>query len=77
MTEQSILVYKPFLSLNIPDLSLLLIYKLQPPWEVTLPLSQQPTSKNWGRVKPPILKFGGRFNPSPHQRAGGVHTMIM
>ena len=65
-TEQRILVYKLFLSLNISDFSLSFVKKLQPPWKKSPPLSQQPPSKNWGPVKPPpFWKSGRRFNPPP------------
>ena len=65
-TEQRILVYKLFLSLNISDFSLSFVKKLQPRLKKVTPLSQQPPSKNWGPVKPPpFWKSGRRFNPPP------------
>ena len=45
MTEQSVLAYKLFLSLNIPDFSLFFVEKLQtPPEKSHPPFSQQPPS---------------------------------
>ena len=44
------------------------MWKLQPLWKKSPPLSQEPPSKSWGPVKPPptpFWKFGWRFNPSP------------
>ena len=38
MTEQSVLVYKLFLSLNIPDFSLFFVEKLQPSLKKVTPL---------------------------------------
>ena len=64
MTEQSILVYKLFLS----DFSLFFVEKLQPPEKSRLPLSQQPCSKNcggWFNAPPPPLP------PSRKWRGGG------
>ena len=60
MIEESILVYKLFLSLNILDFSLRFVLQLQSPMKKSPPpLSQQPPppppSKNWGPVKP--LRF--------------------
>ena len=59
-TKQRILVYKLFLSLNIPDFSLFFVKKLQPPPppQKSHPyLSEQPPSKNCRTVKPPFLKI--------------------
>ena len=70
-TEQSIFVYKLFLSLNIPDVSLFFVETLQPPLKShpsfpatpclkTEVLSRPPFLKNWQEVKPPSKKRGGR-----------------
>ena len=69
-TEQSIFVYKLFLSLNIPDVSLFFVETLQPPLKShpsfpatprlkTEVLSRPPFLKNWQEVKPPSKKKGG------------------
>ena len=76
-TEQSLLVYKFFLSLNIPDFSLFFVEKLQPP-EKSHPLfpSNSPL-KTHSAKSPPFWKFGRRLNPFPQQKGGeGVHTVI-
>ena len=78
MTEKNIFAYKLFLSLNISDFNLFFMWKLQPPWKKSPPLSQQPPSKSWGPVKPPpFRKFGWRLNPSPLQKGGGAHYAVV
>ena len=70
MTEQSVLVYELFLSLNIPDFSLFFVEKSEPP----PPLSQQPSSKTGGPVKSPLFEnlVRGSTLPLP-TRKGGAH----
>ena len=81
MTEKNILAYKLFLSLNISDLNLFFMWKLQYPpplWKKSPPLSQQPPSKSWGPFKPPtpFWKFGWRLNPPSSRKDGGC-TLYM
>ena len=73
MTEKNIFAYKLYLSLNISDFNLFFMWKLEPPWKKSPPLSQQPSSNSWGLVKPPPLfwKFGWRLNP-PYIKGVGV-----
>ena len=70
MTEQSILVYKLFLS----DLSLFFYLKIaSSPWKKSPPLSQQAPCKNWGPSSPPhFWTFGRRFN-APTERGEGTN----
>ena len=44
-----------------------------PPWKKSSPLSQEPPTKSWGPVKPPLpfWKFGWRLNPPHLQRGWG------
>ena len=64
--EQRILVYKHFLSLNIPDFSLFFVEKLQPPKKSHPLVPSNP---------PPLFEnFVGGSTPPPAER-GGVHTM--
>ena len=57
MTEQSVFVYKLFLSLNIPDFSLFFVEKLQPPLK-KVTLSFPATLKLEVLSSPFFLKFG-------------------
>ena len=42
------------------------MWKLQPPWKKSLPLSQKPSSKSWGPVKPPLFEnLVGDSTPLP------------
>ena len=69
------------MSLSIPDFSLFFVENLQPstpPWKKS-PLSQQPTSKNWGPVKLPffeklVVVSTPPPSPIPAERAGGGVT---
>ena len=74
MTEKNIFAYKLFLSLNISDFNLFLYENCNPPWNKALPLFQQPPSKSWGSVKPPIFEnFGleAQLPRPPVERGGG------
>ena len=81
-----VFAYKLFLSLNISNFNLFFSWKLQPPTpppppeKSHHPLSQQPPSKSWRPVKPPLFEnlVGGLTptpTPPPLQQKGGVHTM--
>ena len=65
MTQQSILVSKIFLSLNIPVFSSFFIEKNATPRlkKGTISLPAAP-SKNWGSVKPPLLENSVRGSTS-------------
>ena len=52
MKEKNIFVYKLFLLLNNSDLRVFLCKNCNPPRKKSLPLSQQPPSKNWDPVHP-------------------------
>ena len=57
-TKQRDLVYRPFLSLNIPEISLFFSKNCSPIEKSHPPLSHQPCSKTRGRVKlPPFQKI--------------------
>ena len=74
-TEQNILLYKLFLSLNIPDFSLFFVEKLQPPWKVT-PLFPATPSKNWVPVKPHPFQNLMCSSTTPCQQKQEVHTLF-
>ena len=73
MIEKNIFAYKLFLSLNISDFNLFLMWKLQPPEKSHPPLSQQNPSKSWSPVKLPLFEnlVGGSTPPLSRR----VHTM--
>ena len=86
MTEKNIFAYKVFLSLNISDFNLFLMWQLHPvpptlPPEKSHPfLSQQHPYKSWGHVKPPFWKIWLEAQPPPAAppptAERGVHTMF-
>ena len=79
MTEKNIFAYKLYLSLNISDFNLFFMWKLEPPWKKSPPLSQQPSSNSWGLVKPPppfFLKIWLEAQPSLHKRGRGGCRLI-
>ena len=79
--EKNIFAYKLFLSLNISDFILFLFFFLKignlPAEKSHLPLSQQPPSKSWGPVKPPLFENLVRGSPplSPQQKGKGGCTV--
>ena len=75
MTQQRILVYKLFLSLNIPNFSLFFVIKLQPtPEKSHHLLSQQPPLKTEVLSShPPFWKCDRRFIPPSRKGGGGAH----
>ena len=74
MTEENAFTDKLFLSLNILDFNLFFMWKLQPPWKKSPPLSQQPLSKVWGLVKPTLFENLVRgATPPPPADWGGAH----
>ena len=58
--------------LNISDFNLFFCENCNTPWQKSPPLSQQPFSKSWGPVKPPLFEnlVGGSF-PQQKGRRGG------
>ena len=81
MTEKNIFAYKLFLSLNISDFNLFLMWKLQPPpWKTSPPLSQRSPSRSWGPVKPLLFEnLVGSSTPPPYtlqkRWGGGAHCV--
>ena len=68
MAKENIFAYELFLSLNISDFNLFFVTIATPlpPEKSHPPLSQQPPSKIWGPVKPPLfLKIWLEAEPSP------------
>ena len=64
MTEKKFFAYKLFLSLNISDLNLFFMWKLNP--LKSPPLSQQPPLLKLRSCQAPTFwKFGWKFNPPP------------
>ena len=75
MTKQKNLVYKLFLSLNIPDFSLAFAEKLQPSLKKVTLYFPATRSENWGPVKPPFLfenLIKGSTLPLPQAERGGA-----
>ena len=75
MTKKIIFIYKLLLSLNVSDFSFFYVITATPPWKKSPPFSQQPPSKNWDPVKPPILQIWleAHTPPPPQQKGGGAH----
>ena len=75
-TEQSVLVYKLFLLLNIPYFSLFLLKNCNPPPDKSYPLflSNSPL-KSEALSSSPLWKFGRRLNHL--QQKAGVHTLSL
>ena len=82
MTVKIIFADQLFLSLNISDFNLLFMWKLQlppAPKKSHHTLSQQPPSKSWGPVKPPLLfeNLVGGSTPSAERGWGAHHDSLV
>ena len=69
-----LLIYKPFLSLNISYFNLFFMWQLQHHWKKSPTSFPATPSKGWGPAKPPspFWKFGWRRN-LPAERGEGAH----
>ena len=74
MADKNIFVDKPFLSLNISDLSPTTPQKVHPSFPVT-------PSRNWDHVEPPpspvFSNFGRRCNPSQQKGGRGLQYIYL
>ena len=80
MTEKNIFAYKLFLSLNISDFNLFLMWKLQtPPWKTSPPLSSDPPLEVEVLSSPSFLKIWLEAQPPPYtlqkRWGGGAHCV--
>ena len=69
MTEKYFCLWS-FLLLNISDLNLFFMWKLQPPWKKSHSSFPATPSKRWGPVKPSFLKIWLKAQPPPAERGG-------
>ena len=68
------------MSLNISDFNLYVTIAPPPPWKKSPPLSQQPPSKSWGPVKPPLflnLVVGSTLPPCRNGGREGAHYVTL
>ena len=73
MTEKNNFAYTLFLSLNISNFNVFYVKIATPPEKSRPPLSQQPSSKSWGPVKPPpFLKIWLEAQRSPCRKGQGA-----
>ena len=71
MAEKNIFAYKLFLSLNISDFNLLLMWKLQPP------SSQKSHPLLTSSQAPPLYGGGGGVHTMPSKEMGNKHKATM